>query len=390
MQIKTAVKFDQETFDRLKRSIKNMSLADRERKINPGYATYLPEEIGIQLTYRCNMRCKHCYQWNDIGFFNNFTQEKQKLELDVDIITKILKDSREEKSNLYIWGGEPLFHKEWDEISKILEKEQRWTVMCTNGILLEKKLESILRISSNLALLISIDGFENAHDNIRGNGTYNRLMNNIKLLLNLQKKGEYHGKISLYCVLNKWIVPKLYDFMGYCESLGVDTLYYGFPWYISKKTANEMDKYYYEKFSWLNHLDKNHKPSWHSYTYHLDPSQQKILQEQINKLITRIWNIRIRFQPAVEQDEMDDFIVGKDRVVQKRKHCLAISNRMDIHADGKAGPCKFFPEFSIGDLYKQTLKEIWQSNRYGKLREIINSGLMPICSKCVLLYLHGK
>ncbi len=57
MQIKTAVKFDQETFDRLKRSIKNMSLADRERKINPGAGTnaFL---ISLPLSSLTGMFCR--------------------------------------------------------------------------------------------------------------------------------------------------------------------------------------------------------------------------------------------------------------------------------------------------------------------------------------------
>ena len=28
----------------------------------------LPEEIAFKLTNRCDLRCTHCYQWNDDGY----------------------------------------------------------------------------------------------------------------------------------------------------------------------------------------------------------------------------------------------------------------------------------------------------------------------------------
>ena len=390
MQPQTTVKFDRKTFDRIKKTIKNISTASRVRKEYPNYAALVPEEIGIQLTYRCNMRCNHCFQWNERGFFHNFEKKEKNRELDANIIEKILKETEEAKSNLYFWGGEPLVHREWEEIVKILEKDSRWTVLCTNGLLLEKKLESLLRISSNLALLISLDGFQEENDAIRGKGTFHYIEKNLMLLSSIQKKGEYKGKISLNCVLNDQIVPKLFEFTEYCESLAIDTIYFCFPWFISEKTAILMDEYYQTNFSWLNSLMEKQKSSWHSYTYHLAHSTIDILQKQIKKLNSRAWKIRFRFQPALEIEEFEDFIKGKEKPGQNKCQCLAVSNRMDVLANGDVSACKLFPEFTIGNLYEQRITEIWHSERFNKVREIIHKGLMPICSKCVLLYLHGR
>lgn len=49
-----------------------------------------------------------------------------------------------------------------------------------------------------------------------------------------------------------------------------------------------------------------------------------------------------------------------------------------------------FSEFVIGNLYNNDLLDIWQSEKYSKLRNTISRGLMPICSKCILLYLNGR
>ncbi|MFV9644349.1 MAG: radical SAM protein [Desulfobacterales bacterium] len=389
MQPQTLVKFNGETFNHIKKSIKLKSKAGRQRQKNPTYAAKVPEEIGIQLTHRCNLRCKHCFQWNEQGFFHRFDKEKQKADLDISIIEKLLWETRENKSNLYIWGGEPLIHRHWDAVADLIEKDPRWTVLCTNGLLLEKKLESILRISSHLALLISIDGLEEQNDSIRGSGTFNRLMDNIKLLLSLQQTGQYKGKISLNCVLSDGMVDKLYDFMEYAEMLGVDTLYFCFPWYISKNTALQMDQYFNENFSWLHTMDTETKASWHSYTYHLNLSKIDQLKQELEKLNARQWRIRIRLQPALEIHELEDFLKGREKTAQKRCQCLAISNRMDVLADGHVSACKIFDQFIIGSLHDQGVIEIWQSERFSRVRGIINRRLMPVCSKCILLYLNG-
>jgi radical SAM protein with 4Fe4S-binding SPASM domain len=67
-----------------------------------------------------------------------------------------------------------------------------------------------------------------------------------------------------------------------------------------------------------------------------------------------------------------------------------VSNRLEVHADGKVSSCKFFPEFVIGDLYANIVAEDWQGEPFHRVREVLSgTGLMPVCSKCILLYLNG-
>ena len=389
MHPKTTVKFDRDTFIRMKRDIELLSKTNRGRQGSSNYATEVPEEIGIQLTYRCNLRCETCFQWNDQGFFHHLNKAQLKGELDASIFEKILYETESVKSNLYLWGGEPLVHHDWSELCRMLEKDPRWTVICTNGLLIEKELDSLLPISSNLVLLVSVDGFKNDNDAIRGQGTFDRVLHNINLVRALQKKGEFKGKLSISAVLNGELAPRLYDFVEYCESLEIDSLYLVYPWYIPETIANKMDDYFKTNFAWLTSLSEQTKASWHSYTYHVGAEKVELLRQQIAKVNDRSWNIRLRYQPALEADEFSAFVGGSNEPGQKRTRCLAISNRMDILADGSVSSCKLFPEFNIGNLYEQGVLEIWQSDAFAKVRETIHGGLTPICSKCVLLYRHG-
>ncbi|HAU85926.1 MAG TPA: hypothetical protein DCW90_10610, partial [Lachnospiraceae bacterium] len=51
---------------------------------------------------------------------------------------------------------------------------------------------------------------------------------------------------------------------------------------------------------------------------------------------------------------------------------------------------KHFPEFVVGDLHKNSVKEIWKNEDYNKIRRTIQCGNMPVCTKCNNLYLHGR
>lgn len=264
MQPRTTMKFDRQSFSRLSKTIGNMAKGVRQRRTDPGYAVPIPTDIGIQLTRKCNLRCKTCFLWNEDGAFRNLSGDKKNLELNVAVIKNMLQATRKAKSNLYIWGAEPLVHSRWEDVAHLLERDPRWTVICTNGILIDKYIDSLLRISENLAIVVSLDGFKDEHDAVRGKGTFAHSTENVQQILTLKKKGEYKGEISLHCVLNEYIAPKLYEFLEYAETLGVNTLYFGFPWYIPEAVGKRMDDYYRREFSWLRPLGQ--KPSWYHYS----------------------------------------------------------------------------------------------------------------------------
>jgi len=170
----------------------------------------------------------------------------------------------------------------------------------------------------------------------------------------------------------------------------VDTLYFGLPWYISNKTALEMDEYFQRELPFLGFEFEGNKPSWHQYTYHLSPDIIEPLKEQMTKLKERKWNIRIRLQPNVNESELNDYVLGGKVPAQSRSECFGVSSRMDVLASGNVTACQSFPEFIVGNVKEQGIKEIWKGELHDGVREVISKGLSPICSKCIILYLNGR
>ncbi|MEK3723349.1 radical SAM/SPASM domain-containing protein [Paenibacillus sp. FSL H8-0034] len=390
MQPKTRTKMDQKSFEILKRTIRNIAVPIREKAHNPKYKTVLPEFVAIKLTNRCNLRCKHCYQWNESGYHHHMDTAEQNLDIDIKIIKQLLDDTKALQSRLYLWGGEPMFHHRFAEILDLLKEDARETTICTNGLLTEKFIDSINEISENLELLIALEGFEADHDLIRGKGSFKKTMETIDLLLEMREKGLFKGRISVHSVINNANIYYLYDLMESFEAKGIDLVLLTFPWYISNETSVKMDDYFSDHFDWLRPLDEHQRNSWHAFKYKIDTKHLDPLMEQLNKMNERIWETRLRYQPGLEFDEIKAFVTGDEMTSRCATDCLALATRIDVTPNGNISACKFFSEFSVGNLHEQSLTEIWNSEAYDKIRETINSGgLTPACSKCNVLYLHG-
>lgn len=123
--------------------------------------------LEVQITLRCNLRCRHCY----IG-------PQKEIELRVDDIKKIMDDFQKMQGlRALITGGEPLMHGDFDEINALLPEYALRKVLFTNGTLLTGKKLKKLNVDE---IQISIDGLEKAHDSLRGRGSFGKAVKALK------------------------------------------------------------------------------------------------------------------------------------------------------------------------------------------------------------------
>jgi radical SAM protein with 4Fe4S-binding SPASM domain len=378
-------KLDRITFEKMRRIAPNLLAAQRslDGRVRP-----LPEEVAFKLTNRCDLRCIHCYQWNEDGYHHHLSTAEVQGDLDLSIVAKVLEATRAIRSNVYLWGGEPLVYRDWDGLADLLANDPRWTAVCTNGTLIEKRLESIVRISSHLEVSISIDGFEAQHDFIRGNGSFRRTMQGLRLLVQQKKAHAFLGEITVNFVITDGMISNAFEFVEFLEQEGVETVYVSFPWYISEETTAKMDRYYAEHFSSEHTAGK---PSWHSYKFRLDPNRI----DELNALVARIdatnWRLKLRYNPTLDALDMGPFIMGSDKPAQNKTRCNSIRTRIDVFPNGDVVSCKFFPEFRVGNLGNTDVAAIWHGERFNQVRDTVSHcGLMPVCAKCNLLYTRGS
>lgn len=384
MQPTSKMEWTEQAFDRLKDSIKTNVEVERLRAANP---LCLPRVVGIKLTNRCNLRCKHCYLWNESGYHHDMDRAEQALDLDLNLFAKVLEETRPVRSRLYLWGGEPLMHREIRAIFELLAKDPRETAICTNAHYLDRHLEALCRISANLDLLIALEGFEQQHDSLRGTGSFRRVVGQIDELVRLRKAGTYRGRISVHTVINDSMINRLYELMEFYEAKGIDLVLLCFPWYIADETSKQMDDFVASKFAWLI-KDEKRRHSWDAFKYRISPLNVEPLLADLGRISRRTWKMRIRFQPELESGEVEAFVRGKAMTARCATTCSVLQTRVEITPSGQALACKFFPEFTVGNVRDHSLAELWQSEMYNKIRDTFGESLSPACSKCSALYLQ--
>ncbi len=385
MQPINRVRLDEQSGALLMRTVKNVVEARRQRHAS---RLKLPDTLGIKLTNRCNLRCTHCYQWNDSGYHRDMERSEQTTDLDIGVFERLMEETRPVKSRIYLWGGEPLVHRKIDRILELLEQDPRETTICTNAHFVDKHIDALCRISENLELLIALEGFEAQHDFLRGKGSFQKVMGTIDELLALRALGSFKGKLSIHTVISDSMVGRFYELIELYESKGIDLVLLCFPWYIAEETSREMDAFVHDRFSWL--IDSgNTRHSWDAFKYRLAQQSIDSLIVDLRRINARAWATRVRYQPGLEFDEIESFVRGQSMTARCATTCQVLHTRADITPTGKVTACKFFSEFAVGNLHDSSLGELWSSDTYEKIRETFGRQLSPACSKCNVLYLHS-
>jgi len=130
-----------------------------------------PFFISWAITERCNLRCRYCNAW-----------KSQSLELQTYQIIEIIKSlSKMGMKMIRFTGGEPLLREDIGTIINFCQTTGILTYLSTNGILLPKRIEEIRNIDS---INLSLDGPEDIHDYIRGQGAHKKVIDAIELAKN--------------------------------------------------------------------------------------------------------------------------------------------------------------------------------------------------------------
>ena len=127
------------------------------------------KQIQLEITKRCNLRCKHCYieEYKDI--------------LDDSAIYKLIDEAAKlGVMDFDLTGGEPLFYPNIDAIIEYILDRGMCTTIFSNGTILPEKIKKILKRYKGIKFRISLDGWNSeTHDYIRGKGNFSKTIKTI-------------------------------------------------------------------------------------------------------------------------------------------------------------------------------------------------------------------
>lgn len=150
------------------------------------------------LTEKCNSECRYCYE-KSMKEFDNELDKKWNFDFsapcDWDVNINKLKEfiSRDKNPVIVFYGGEPLIQIE--KIKQIMDNIPARFCMQTNGKLLHELPKDYMNKFSRI--LVSLDGNKERTDYNRGNGTYDKVINNLKLIRKNGYKGEIVARMTI-------------------------------------------------------------------------------------------------------------------------------------------------------------------------------------------------
>jgi len=158
--------------------------------------------LELQITNRCNLRCRHCY----IGGTDNS-------ELSITQLKSVLDEFEAMQGlRLLITGGEPLMHSRFSELNYMLPAYSFRKILFTNGLLLKQDQLNNLHVDE---IQISVDGMERGHDAMRGAGTFRIVIQNLKLAV------EAGFAVSISTMIHRENLTEFDEMEALFKSIGI-------------------------------------------------------------------------------------------------------------------------------------------------------------------------
>ena len=152
----------------------------------------------VILTTECNLQCRYCFGETLEDFDEDFADFDvdyalpRKANYDFSSLAKFC--SKDPECVLTFYGGEPLLCM--DEIRQIMDlAKPRHFMIQTNGLLLDKlEPEYVNRFHT---ILVSLDGDEEVTDYYRGAGTFRKVLDNVKLIVQNGFRGDLIARMTV-------------------------------------------------------------------------------------------------------------------------------------------------------------------------------------------------
>ncbi|TLU83390.1 MAG: SynChlorMet cassette radical SAM/SPASM protein ScmE [Chlorobium sp.] len=293
-----------------------------------------PKSVDIDITNRCNLRCKHCYYYTSTA--------ETAYELGTEEWLKFFEElNRCAVMSINIAGGEPFIREDFrDIINGIVLNRMRFSIL-SNGTLITPDYASFLKNTKRCDYVqVSIDGSgDHTHKLLRGEGNFFKAVEGIQ---NLQNHGV---PVSVRVTIFRGNVDDLEKIATYLlEDLGLPSF--------STNDASYMG------------LCRSHTEDIQLSTENRTKAIAVILSLQ-QKYPGRI---TAQAGPLAEADRFAK--IESARLLGETSlpgggyltACGCIFNKIAVRADGTIVPCTMLSQIELGRINLDDLTEIWQTH----------------------------
>ena len=341
--------------------------------------------IYFRITPLCNLKCVMCGQRGDKGVLKGeYAKKESKKIISLDRYKSLVDEIAPDKPVFYMWGGEPFLYPDFMDLAEYIVSKKCLLSVNTNGTFLKKEAKRIVKDKWN-ALFVSLDGFEDINDAIRGKGSYNRVIEGFKEI-NKQKKLQnsifpHMGIVTTVSNLNYMHLDKLveavkdFDLSWHFINLGT---------YSNDDIVKEHSDFMKDKLDTDTYCLEAYNTG---YNNNIDG---KVFSRILDKIHALKPGYPIVTVPAINPEKITEYYADLKTVV--RDECPVPWSQCNIDYNGDVHFCADYPDYILGNIKNNKLYDILNNEQAVKFRKILKEsdhGLFPGCVRCYQNMLFG-
>jgi MoaA/NifB/PqqE/SkfB family radical SAM enzyme len=343
-----------------------------------------PGVIKLYVNNVCNARCIMC----DIGtknresiFYKQVTQTGDNLFSSEDC-RRLMKEIKNFKPQINIHGLEPLLHKDILDIIAIIKQHGLYIHLVSNGILLPQKASGLINLGVDL-ITVSLDGPEEIHDQIRGDGVFKRAIEGIRLLKYFREKSDQKNiKISTNFTINDLNYRSLNEYATMMlQREQVDFITFIHAYYVTEQSSEAHNR----RFSSLGKSSPANIKVF-------DPKKidPHILWGQLKQLRQKFNYNQVRFNTEFASKENLFTFYKHPEDPTSKTECKMPWKSSTVLANGDVIINNRCFSYTTGNIHESSFSDIWNGERYRVFRrELKKAGTFPACNRCCGIYSKG-
>jgi radical SAM protein with 4Fe4S-binding SPASM domain len=342
--------------------------------------------VYFKPTPACNLHCRMCGQFGDKGVMKgDVLVDAMKKVLPLEQYKKLVDEIAPQRPVVYIWGGEPFLYPDLIPLAKYMVDKGLFVSVNTNGTLMEKYAEDIVRDKWS-TIFVSLDGFRETNDAMRGKGAYDRVMAGFAAI-NREKERQKSNYPVLGVVTTVTNMNYL-DLANLAEAsrdykLGVHIFNLGT--YTNDNIVAAQRRFMREKLD----TDIDCLEGYNTgYNHNIDGEK---LHEILRQIHGRDYGHPMITVPVLNPEKTNTYYADLETPV--RSHCIVPWCQTNINYNGDVHFCADYPDYILGNITEQSFKDIYNGDRANRFRKEIHStehGMFPGCLRCYQNMLFGK
>lgn len=351
------------------------------RRFKPVHAG-APANVGINLTRRCNLKCKMCMQNRHIEVDKDHLRWYDPgLELPLSAWLNLIDQMAIFRPWVSVTGGEPLLYPHFREFIQAAKGKDLNIDLTTNGLLLPNFAEFLVEQGVEI-IHISVDGPEDVHEEIRGlKGAYARTVAGIESLFEARRKrGTYRPVIAINFTITRSNVHVIDRMVPFAVSMNADLLQFIHPYFNTRENAEKHNRIFTPEFARSKGLDVVHPslPEGEYYESEITEEDLPVMKAGLARARSEAkGRIALKMLPGLSDDVLHPYYFDLDYPFSPV--CKALWTKCRVLPDGTVSPCM---HVIAGNITEKPLLELWDGPQMSRLRQIIAKRQFPACDRC--------